>query len=52
MGGGEKYKNISVMSGGSSKNTESDEKKARIKRLEKKIATLENELKKLKKNNI
>ena len=49
MGGGEKYKNISVMSGGASKNTESDEKKARIKRLEKKIATLENELKKLKK---
>ena len=52
MGGGEKYKNISIMSGGAPKNTESDEKKARILRLEKKIALLENELKKLKKNNI
>ena len=49
MGGGEKYKNIDLMSGGASKNTETDKKKARIRRLEEKIATLENELKKLKK---
>jgi len=52
MGGGEKYKDISIMNGGASKNTETDERKIRIKRLEQKIASLEDELKNLRKNKI
>ena len=36
MGGGEKYKNISIMSGGAPKNTESDEKKGTYSKIRKK----------------
>tara|TARA_B100000214_G_scaffold340900_1_gene287686 strand:+ start:1822 stop:1995 length:174 start_codon:yes stop_codon:yes gene_type:complete len=46
LGGGDKYRNVSSMDGGS---TKVDKKKDRIKRLEKKIEILQNELNKLKK---
>ena len=54
-GGGEKYTNVGTMKGGSNEkddNNEKDGKKERIKRLEHKISILENEIKKLKENNI
>ena len=48
MGGGEKYKNVSVMNGGASQTSEKTQKKDRIERLEKKIAELQKVLDKLK----
>ena len=48
MGGGEKYKNVSVMNGGASKNSQTNQKHDRIERLEKKIETLQKVLDKLK----
>ena len=48
MGGGEKYKNVSVMNGGASKNSLTNQKHDRIERLEKKIETLQKVLDKLK----
>lgn len=47
MGGGEKYKVITVMNGGG-KNRNHNKHQKRIKRLEEKIVTLQNELNKLK----
>tara|TARA_Y100000996_G_C22426717_1_gene603834 strand:- start:298 stop:507 length:210 start_codon:yes stop_codon:yes gene_type:complete len=53
LGGGEKYKTIPMVGGSiDAKGSEDDNKKKRIQRLEDKIATLENELKKLKENEL
>ena len=48
MGGGEKYKNVSVINGGAIKNSQTNQKHDRIERLEKKIETLQKVLDKLK----
>jgi hypothetical protein len=47
MGGGEKYRNVALMNGGSNA-SKKDQRQGRIERLEKKIETLQKVLDKLK----